>query len=179
MKYNKTSLRAIVMALFVSSAVLGYDFRPGDFFLRPSVGTKINSVRGSSSTPGAGLLLGMGADYIIDFNWGVSGDIRLNFSPDFFEPSLMPGIKYWLSQVPVPFIPFCGIYLPIAILVPTKNNSLQTNIGLRPVIGVEYFVMRNFAVGLESGFVPSMMMSSNGVKFEFSVDASFFISWRS
>jgi len=178
------SLKIISSVLLCAAALAfpsyAYDFRPGNIFLRPFAGAEINVLRyqgPGTATPGAGLLLGFGMDYVVDFDWGASGDIHANISPDYFDLSLSFGGKYWFTQTRLPFVPYAAVYLPVSVLIPTYAKS-HWNIGLRPALGIQYFVMRNFAIGLEVGLTPSIMLSSVKSAFEISVDAAFMFSWR-
>lgn len=184
MKLKQTFLTAIFATLLFSSVhedALAYEFEPGDWFLRPIVGARINVIRfdtATRETPGAGMVIGAQGDYMVDISWGVSGELRSVFSPGFVSLGLSGGIKYRFLQTEAPFIPYVATYLTTGFLFPTQTGSFHFNLGLRPCGGLDYFIMRDLAVGLEVGFEPSVMFMSSETKFELGIDTLLGVTWR-
>ena len=166
-------------SLFAFSAS-AYDLRPGDWLIRGVTGASINVVREdtvTTTTPGAGAILGVEAEYMFDNFWAVTGAIRPVVAPGFVDLGFGIGAKYRWTSVVAPFIPYASIAITPAVLIPTDIGGAHFNLGLRPTIGCDYFVMRDLAMGFEVAMEPSALFGAIR-RFELSIDIMFGIAWR-
>jgi hypothetical protein len=177
----KTYLRLILPFLILASSASAYDLQPGNWLIRGVIGGSINVVREDSAsrpTPGAGAMVGFETEYMFDQNWTVLGAIRPVFAPGFVDLGFGLGAKYRWTDVGIPFIPFASVALTPAILIPTGDAKSHFNLGLRPSIGCDYFVMRDLAFGLEAALEPSYLFGSGYRSVELSIDILLGITWR-
>lgn len=178
--------RAFLVALFglapllFSGAGQAYSVRSGDLLIRPVVGPSVNFLRlsvATKKTPPAGLLFGVDLDYHVLREVAVTGSLRPTFSPGFFDGNLSLGAKYRLVQLEAPFIPYASAALAFAFGFPLGYGDAHGNLGLRLAGGVDYFVMRDLAIGVEVGIEPSYLFAPLPFP-EISVDALFGVTFR-
>jgi hypothetical protein len=179
---SKNGLLLIFAAapLFLPLAAHAYSIKGGELLVRPVLGASVNVSRFSAATratPEGGLLVGVDLDYAIDENWGVTGGLRPVFAPDFVDAGLLVGGKYRVTQLQAPFIPYGALALTTAAGFPTRNGDLHFNLGLRPAFGIDYFVMRDLAVGLEVGWDASGLFWP-AMALEVSSEALLGVTWR-
>lgn len=170
----------LLFCLFSLGAV-AYSFTPGEGILRPFVGARINLIQYdilSAQTPGAGMLLGLEGDYMIDGNWSIGGAFRPMFAPNFIYVSLAPQGKYRITQTDSPFVPFVQLGFEVGVQFPLNGTPVGVEFGGRPSFGIDYFVMRNFAIGLEFAVFLADMVTAGVGQFELAIDAILGLSWR-
>lgn len=140
----------IVAALLLSTAA--YTVSPGDLLVRPVVGASVNVVRlkaATRDTPQGGMLLGVDLDWSFDGAWALTAAFRPVLSSDYVDANLGVGAKYRVIQLNAPFIPYASLMATTAVGGPVGFGDLHVNAGLRLAGGVDYWVMRDLAVGLE------------------------------
>jgi hypothetical protein len=94
-------------------------------------------------------LLGVDLDYSIDGAWNVTGAVRPVFSPGYLHTNVGLGVKYRVVQLEAPFIPYASAMLTGGLGTPLRLGVPHLNVGVRAAAGVDYFVMRDLAVGVE------------------------------
>lgn len=152
-------MRALRLVAFAASCVLAlpaaaYSVGPGDLLLRPVAGASVNVLRfpaATRATPSGGMLLGVDFDYSIDGALNITAALRPVVSPNYVDANLGVGVKYRVVQLGAPFIPYGSAMLTGALGGPLGAGAVHANAGLRLAGGVDYFVMRDLAVGLEIG----------------------------
>lgn len=153
---------AIAAGLFVATPADAYTVKPGDLLLRPVAGASVNVVRfaaATRATPQGGMLLGVDLDWSFDGALAFTGALRPVMSPGYLDVNLGLGAKYRLVQLGAPFLPYGSAMLTSALGGPMGHGDLHWNEGLRLAGGVDYFVMRDLAVGLEMAAEASHMFS--------------------
>ncbi len=145
---------AVVAAGFFAGDASAYTVRPGDMLLRGVTGAGVNVARldgATTPTPPAGMVMGVDFDWSFDGDWSLATSLRPTFSPGFVDANVGVGAKYRLLSLDAPFIPFATGQLTTALGGPLGYGDVHWNIGGRVAGGVDYFVMRDLAVGLEIG----------------------------
>lgn len=184
MDYAKSIIRCSAFVALIgifSFASYGYEFYAGDVVFKPVAGATINVLRYDKvtrETPKGGMTLGLDVDYLFSDAWAVTAGIRPVFSSGFIELGILAGAKYRLTQTDAPFIPYASLSFVTATLFPVPKGAKHVNIGLRPAVGIDYFVLRNLTVGLELAVEPSVMLTSGATDIEMSIDALFGVAWR-
>ncbi len=140
----------IVEALLLTLA--SYTVEPGDVLVRPVAGASVNVVRlpaATRATPQGGMVLGLDIDWSWDGAWSLAAAVRPVLSPNYLDGSIGIGAKYRLVQLNAPFLPYASLLATTALGGPLGAGDLHVNGGARLAGGVDYFVMRNLAIGLE------------------------------
>lgn len=155
----------VVLAFAVFCCDLSaYEFSSGKFFLRGVVGPGVNVVRfdedPNQTTPGAGLILGVEGEYVLDKPWSLIGGVRPSFSPGYVDIGFGAGAKYRWSDLGIPLHVYAALELTPAVLVPTSIGTAHFNLGLRPSFGVDYFLMRDLVLGTQVAFEPSLLWNA-------------------
>jgi len=136
----------------LSTEASAYTVGTGDMLIRPVAGASVNVLRfsaASRATPQGGMVLGVDFDYVFDDALAFTGAFRPVFSPNYVDGNVGAGIKYRVVQLGAPFIPYGSAMLTTALGGPFGAGDLHWNAGVRVAGGVDYWVMRNLAVGLE------------------------------
>lgn len=172
---------AVCGALALAAAPAGaYTVEPGDLLIRPVAGASVNVLRfpaATRSTPQGGMVIGVDLDYVFDGPLAFTAALRPALSPNYVDGNLGLGAKYRAVQLGAPFLPYASLMLTTALGGPLGAGAVHWNLGGRFAGGVDYFVMRNLAVGLELGaevsglFVPV-------VQPEASTEILAGVSWR-
>jgi hypothetical protein len=168
----------IVAALLLSTAA--YTVSPGDLLVRPVVGASVNVVRlkaATRDTPQGGMLLGVDLDWSFDGAWALTTAFRPVFSSDYVDANLGVGAKYRVIQLNAPFIPYASLMATTAVGGPMGFGDLHVNAGLRLAGGVDYWVMRDLAVGLEMAAETSHLFVPIGQP-EVSTEILAGVTWR-
>ena len=149
---------AVVVAFAVcgllSTSAAAYTVKPGDLLLKPVTGASINVARlnvATKATPPAGMVLGADLDWSFDGNWSLMTSLRPALSPGFVDVNLGVGARYRLLQLDAPLIPWASAQVVTAVGAPLGYGDAHVNVGARVGGGVDYFVMRDVAVGVEVG----------------------------
>lgn len=145
---------ALLGSVLSAAPAAAYTVEGGDMLLRPVAGASVNVLRypaATRATPSGGMLLGLDFDYSIDGALNVTAAFRPVLSPSYVDANLGVGVKYRVVQLGAPFIPYGTAMLTGALGGPLGAGALHTNAGLRLAGGVDYFVMRDLAVGVELG----------------------------
>ncbi len=141
-----------VLAMSAASHANAYTVKGGDMLIRPVAGASVNVLRypaATRATPYGGLLLGADFDYSLDGPINITAALRPVFSPNYIDVNLGVGAKYRIVQLEAPFIPYGSAMLTGAVGGPLGAGAVHLNLGARLAAGVDYFVMRNLAVGVE------------------------------
>ncbi len=177
-------MRSIVVTLALifacAQSASAYTVRPGDMLIRGVTGASVNVARlnvATKATPPAGLVLGADFDYSIDGDWSFAASLRPVFSPGFVDANLGLGAKYRALFLEAPFIPFATAQLTTAIGGPLGYGDVHSNFGARVGGGVDYFVMRDLAVGLEIGTEVSLLATPL-LAAEWTTDVILGVTWR-
>jgi hypothetical protein len=140
---------AVVVALGLSSAASAYTVKPGDLLIRGVNVARLNVA--TKATPPAGMVMGVDLDWSFDGDWSLATSLRPTLSPGFVDANVGVGAKYRVLSLDAPFIPFATAQLTTALGGPLGYGDVHWNVGGRLAGGVDYFVMRDLAVGLEIG----------------------------
>ena len=99
------------------------------------------------------------------------------FSPGFVDVGVGIGAKYRVLQLEAPFIPFATAQVTSALGGPLGYGDTHFNVGLRLAGGVDYFVMRDLAVGVEIGTEASALLAPLPAA-EWTTEALVGVTWR-
>lgn len=176
---KKVSLIGLMM---VPSALFAYDFLPGDWFARPSLGAVFNVLRADLSfndaTPWAGFALNVDLDYMVDENFAVTVGTTPYFSADHMSLGASGGMKYrnvdWLN----PVIFYALAEANLGFLIPLNQGKFHTNVGLTLGVGIEYFVVRDVAIDFALELEPSIAFVAGKVYGEFALRPLLGVLWR-
>ena len=169
-----------MITLVYSSSTMGYSVDGGDIVLKPVVGAHVNVLRldvATRESPQGAMVMGVDADYSFTGDWNVTGTIRPGFSPDFVDGTIGVGVKYRLVQLEAPYIPYASAMLIGAAGGPLRFGAPHLNAGLRTAVGMDYFVMRNLAIGIEAA-ADSSVLAWPLWWIEASTEVLMGISWR-
>lgn len=147
------AISAHLMLMAHASASQAYSVDAGDIILKPTVGAAVNVLRldvATRESPLGAMVMGLDADYSLTGDWNVTGMLRPGFSPSFVDTTLGLGVKYRLVQLEAPYIPYASAMLIGSVGGPLRFGAPHVNAGMRMAVGMDYFVMRNLAVGLEA-----------------------------
>ncbi|MBI1947012.1 MAG: hypothetical protein HYS27_15050 [Deltaproteobacteria bacterium] len=153
---------AVVAALASATPAGAYTVKPGDLLLRPVAGASVNAMRFSAATratPQGGMLLGVDFDWSFDGALAFTAALRPVVSPGYLDVNLGLGAKYRLVQLGAPFIPYGSAMLTSAVGGPFGHGDVHWNEGIKLAGGVDYFVVRNLAVGLEVAVEGSTLLN--------------------
>jgi hypothetical protein len=155
-------LAAAVVALGLATPSQAYTVKAGDLLVRPVAGGVVNVLRfpaATRATPQGGMIIGVDVDYSFDGPLSFTAALRPAFSPSFIDANLGLGVKYRLVQLGAPFLPYGSAMVTTALGGPLGAGDLHVNLGGKVAGGVDYFVMRNLAVGLEMGVEVSALLT--------------------
>ncbi|MCC7071092.1 MAG: hypothetical protein IT383_07210 [Deltaproteobacteria bacterium] len=156
------ALLVALLSLFTAAApAVAYTVKPGDLLIRPVAGASVNAMRfaaATRATPQGGMVLGVDVDWSFDGALAFTGALRPVVSPGYLDVNLGLGAKYRLVQLGAPFIPYGSAMLTSALGGPFGHGDLHWNEGLKLAGGVDYFVMRDLAVGLEMAVEGSSLL---------------------
>lgn len=177
----KLSVAFVVVAAAVGASQAGaYTVAPGDVLIRGVTGASVNVARldvATKATPPAGLVLGVDLDWSIDGPLAFAASLHPVFSPGFVDANLGVGVKYRVLQLEAPFIPFGVAQVTTAVGGPLGYGDVHFNVGARVGGGVEYFVMRDLAVGVEIGTELSALLAPLNAA-EWTTEALVGVTWR-
>jgi len=171
---------ALTLGFLFHFPAQAYSVEAGDQLFKPWVGASINVLRldaATRATPPGGMSTGLTYDYSMNgpFNWTLA--LHPVFATDFIDLGLAVGAKYRVVQLNAPFIPFAQLAVTGAAGFPTRHGDVHFNLGLRPAFGIDYFVMRHLAVGLEVGWDVSYLFEPIMTP-EMSTEVGLGITWR-
>lgn len=135
-----------------STTANAYTVKPGDLLLKGVAGASVNVARlnvATKATPPAGMVIGADLDWSFDGNWSLMASLRPTLSPGFVDGNLGVGARYRLLQLDAPLIPWASAQFITALGAPLGYGDAHVNLGARVGGGVDYFVMRDLAVGVE------------------------------
>lgn len=141
-----------LLATFGAASARAYTVQPGDVLVRPVVGASVNVLRfpaATRATPQGGMVVGVDVDYVFDGPFALTAALRPALSPNYVDGNLGVGVKYRVVQLNAPFLPYGSFMATTALGGPLGAGALHLNLGGRLAGGVDYFVMRNLAVGVE------------------------------
>jgi len=144
---------ALAATFLVPEVAHAYTIKAGDMTLRPVVGASVNVLRlevATRETSPGGLVMGFDFDYSFDGPWNVTATFRPSLWPGYVDGQAGAGVKYRVVQLEAPFIPYASALVMGAVGGPLRYGAPHVNLGVRTAAGVDYFVMRNLAVGLEA-----------------------------
>jgi hypothetical protein len=179
-------MRSVVAAVVVVAAMGGaapahaYTVKGGDVLVKGTTGASVNVARldvATKATPPAGLSLGADVDWSFDGSWSLALSLRPVLSPGFVDGNVGLGARYRLLQLDAPFIPFAVAQVTTAVGGPMGYGDVHVNVGARVGGGVDYWVMRDLAVGVEIGTDASALLTPL-VAPEWSTDALVGVTWR-
>ncbi len=142
----------VVVVGLLSASASAYTVRPGDLLIKGVAGASVNVARlnvATKATPPAGMVLGADFDWSFDGNWSLMTSLRPVLSPGFVDGNLALGARYRVLQLDAPLIPWASAQLVTALGAPLGYGDLHVNVGARLGGGIDYFVMRDLAVGVE------------------------------
>jgi hypothetical protein len=171
---------ALVATVALAGQAQAYSINPGDLLIKGVVGPSINVLRldvATKAAPPAGLMVGVDIDYALDGNWSLAGSLRPTLSPGFIDGSVGFGARYRLLQLDAPFIPWALGQLTAGIGGPVGYGDLHTAAGLRLGCGVDYFVLRDLALGVEVSTEPQVLFLPL-TQLQWSAEALLAVTWR-
>jgi hypothetical protein len=169
-----------VVALAGAGPTAAYTIQTGDQMLKTSLGVSNNFMRYevvTKDTPANLFVTGINYEYALDGPWNAVGHFMPGFADGFIDFRLGAGAKYRLIQLDMPLIPYAEAQLTSALGVPTRYQEQHFNLGMRTALGVDYFVMRQFAVGIELGWELSGLFSPE-IAPEMSAEGLFCLGWK-
>ena len=152
----------VVVVGLLSTASSAYTVKPGDLLIKGVAGASVNVARlnvATKATPPAGMVLGADLDWSFDGNWSLMASLRPVLSPGFVDGNLGIGARYRVLQLDAPLIPWASAQLVTAVGSPLGYGDLHVNLGARLGGGVDYFVMRDLAVGVEVATEASALLT--------------------
>jgi hypothetical protein len=174
-------LIVVVASMFAATApAQAYTVRGGDVLVKGAGGVSVNVARldvATKATPPAGLLLGADIDWSFDGNWSLAASIRPVLSSGFVDGNVGIGARYRLLQLDAPFVPFAVAQVTTAVGGPLGYGDVHWNVGARVGGGVDYWVMRDLAVGVEISTEGSGLLVPLPAV-EWSTDALLALTWR-
>ncbi len=165
---------------FAATDAAAYTVSAGDVLIRGVTGASVNVARlevVTKATPPAGLLLGADIDWSFDGPWSAVASVRPVFSPGFVDVGVGVGARYRFLQLEAPFIPWASASLTSAVGGPLGYGDVHFNLGARVGGGVDYFVMRDLAVGVEIGTELSALLTPLPAP-EWTTEALVGVTWR-
>lgn len=170
---TKIALPALV-SVFLALNAVSYEFSTNKVFLRGVMGPVVNMVRydaiTSEASPAGGLMLGVEAEWVVTKPWALVGGFRPTFSAGFVDLGFSIGARYRWDDLGLPIILNTSLELTPAVLLPFGGGSTHFNIGLRPSIGIDYFLMRDLVIGAQLAFDPSWLVTERFRGFEASIE---------
>lgn len=142
----------LLLSAALSSSASAYTVKPGDLLIKGVAGASVNVARlnvATKATPPAGMVLGADLDWSFDGNWSLMTSLRPALSPGFVDVNGAVGARYRLLQLDAPLIPWASAQVVTAVGGPLGYGDVHVNVGARVGGGVDYFVTRDLAVGLE------------------------------
>lgn len=170
----------LVACLFFAVSSMAYQYMGGQAYLSGGVGANINVIRlnnSYASTPKGSMPLYLSLDYAVDNNWALFGTIAPQFSGSAVSFLSRAGLKYWLNIFEAPLVPYFSLALTPAYMWKADEPS-HFNIGLSPGLGINYFVLANFLVGLHLNLNPTYAFIKNEGKMELAVTSLLDLSFR-
>ena len=167
-------------ALVVSSSASAYSVQGGDVMAKVVAGAAVNVVRldvATRGTPPAAMIIGVDVDYSIDGPWNVTAQFHPGFSPGYITGDLGIGLKYRVVQLQAPIIPYGALLATGALGGPVSYGDAHVNAGLRLAGGVDYFVTRHLALGVEIAAQASELFTPL-LQPEISTSFTAGLSWR-
>ncbi|MCA9508370.1 MAG: hypothetical protein KC505_08120 [Myxococcales bacterium] len=171
----------ILLSMLLGSISLSaYRYDSGQLYVSGGLGAHINVVRheGKSPTPKAYMPFYGTLDYAIDRNFGVFASFAPQFSGGVISFLSRAGIKYWFSFLETPYVPYVSLAITPELVVPTSSAKNHINIGISPGIGINYFVMAHFLVGMHLNFNPTFAFIDGQKQMELGVIGLFDVSFR-
>ena len=156
---------AVLFASFASLAsppAAAYTVKGGDLLVRPVFGAQVNVLRfpaATRATPQGGMIMGVDVDYSFDGPLNLTATLRPVVSPSYVAGDLGVGVKYRIVQLGAPFIPYGSLLATTVLGGPLGAGDVHFNLGGRVAGGVDYFVMRNLAVGVEMGLEVTALLT--------------------
>lgn len=162
------------------NTAFSYKIESKDFLVGGGLGANVNVVRydkASKETPKAQMPLLINFDYAIDPLLGIYGSLIPKFGADSIALSLESGAKYWWS-FDAPYMPYLALGLTLSSVFPTNSYVNHYNIGLGSNLGLDFFILGNFLLGLGIKFNPSIAFVGHENKFEFSTLGFVLVTFR-
>ena len=178
--YSSVFVAGILVMALMSVGAQAYTVKTGDQMLRPFMGLSTNFLRYevvTKDTPPSAFLAGLNYEYAVDGPWNAVGSFAPGFADGFMDFRLGGGAKYRLNQLEMPLVPYAEAQLITAVGVPLRYQQAHMNLGLRTALGLDYFVMRQLAVGFEFGWEVSGLFAPE-LAAEMSAEGLFFLGWK-
>ncbi len=170
----------IFFSLAVATGLEAYKFDSGQYFLSGGVGANVNVVRmtGAEASPKAYMPLSLTLDYKLDTALGVFGTIVPQFGGSALSLLLHAGAKYHINLANAPYVPYLALAISPSMMFAQGEPKNHFNLGLSPMLGLNYFVMANFLLGLHVGFHPSLAWANGQRQAEFGVSSLLDVSFK-
>lgn len=173
--------KCVFFAVLFSVLCNAYKIDGGELFLSGGMGANVNVIRYETltkSSPGAQMPLLFGVDYAIDKRFGVFGSTGAFLAPGSIALNFRLGGKYYIPFMDGPFAPYAALAVTPGFLFPTGLSSSQISLGLSPGIGLNYFVMHNFLLGMHTYINPMWTRVAGRNEFELGVAAFLDVTFR-
>lgn len=157
---NRLWVVAVLMGL--CPAAQAYSVDGGNLIVRPVVGASVNALRLEAATrksPPGGMLLGVDLDFSVNGPINITAAVRPVVFVGYVDVQLGLGGKYRVTQLGTPFIPYASVMATVAGASQIRwVTQPHANVGLRAALGLDYFVMKNLALGVEVGTEASALL---------------------
>lgn len=157
-----------------------YEVRGGDVLLRPVVGSSAHILHldvATRATPAAGMVIGLDAEFPADASFSMVGGIRPFLGPRFVDVATWLGGRVRYTELRAPLLPWLSGGAVVSLGGPLGHGEPHGQIGARAAMGVDYFVIRDVAFGLEVGTELAWLWSPLPT-LEWSTDVLVGMSWR-
>ncbi|MBL4819170.1 MAG: outer membrane beta-barrel protein [Deltaproteobacteria bacterium] len=171
---------ALILSLLGAQAS-AYHFKAGEVWMRGLLGQVVYFAQDSSTQINTGAIeMSLEADYMFDSNWSVGGTFRPLFAPQRVVLGFGAHAKYRMVKKELPVVPYASFgVIPSFMIATNPGGKGHFNLGLRPAAGLEYFITRNLALGLEAGITPSFIFGSGTRNtMEATFDILFGATWK-
>ncbi len=150
------------LLLGAAPAAHAYSVDGGNVIVRPVLGVSINALRLEAATrksaPG-GLLTGLDLDFSINGPLNLSAFVRPVVFVGFVDVQVGLGGKYRVTGLGTPFVPYASAMVTAAGATQLRWVTMpHANVGARAALGVDYFVMKDLAVGAEAATEASALL---------------------
>ena len=173
-------ISSLALGLLLALPAGAYTLKTGDQMLRAFMGGSTNFMRYevvTKDTPSGAFLTGLNYEYALDGPLNVVGSFAPGFADGFIDARVGGGGKYRFTELEMPLVPYGEAQVIMALGIPTRYQQEHINLGLRTALGVDYFVMRQLAVGLELGWEVTGLLTPE-LAAEMSAEGLFFLGWK-
>ena len=171
---------ALILSL-LSVQASAYEFKAGEIWIRGLLGETVYFAQDRQTSIQTGAIeVSMEVDYMLDSAWSLGATFRPAFAVNRVVLGFGAHGKYRMVKKDFPVVPYASFgVIPSFMIATDTNGKSHFNLGLRPAGGLEYFVSRNLALGLEAGVTPSFVFGGKTTNMmEATFDILFGATWK-